>query len=87
VLGRALCISAEDVMLKNNIVDPRPLIDRVIAEAAAIKAEEERKAAEKAAKAAAREAAAASDEAAPAKTAKAAVTAGATESADEEVAP
>jgi len=35
----------------------------------------------------AREAAAASDEAAPAKTAKAAVTAGATESADEEVAP
>jgi heterodisulfide reductase subunit B len=87
VLGLALGMSAEDVMLKKNIVDPRPLIDRVIAEAAAIKAEEERKAAEKAAKAAAREAAAASDEAAPVKTAKTTVAANATESADEEVAP
>jgi heterodisulfide reductase subunit B len=58
VLGLALGLSAEDVMLKKNIVDPRPLIKRVVAKAATLRAEEERKAAEKAAKAAAREAAA-----------------------------
>jgi len=54
VLGLAFGMSFEDVMLQKNIVDPRPLVKKAIAEAAAIKAEEERKAAEKAAKAAAR---------------------------------
>jgi heterodisulfide reductase subunit B2 len=58
VLGLALGLSAEDVMLQKNVVDPRPLVVKAIAEAAAIRAEEERKAAEKAAKAAAREKAA-----------------------------
>jgi heterodisulfide reductase subunit B len=56
VLGIALGMSFDDVMLKKNIVDPAPLIKKAIAEAAAIKAEEERKAAEKAAKAAAKKA-------------------------------
>jgi len=56
VLGLALGLSADDVMLKKNLVDPEPLIKRAIAEAAAVKREEERKAAEKAAKTAAREA-------------------------------
>jgi heterodisulfide reductase subunit B len=56
VLGLALGLSAADVMLNKNIVDPGPVVKRVVAEAAAIKAEEERKAAEKAAKVAAREA-------------------------------
>lgn len=59
VLGLALGMSAEDVMLNKNVVDPRPLVEKAIADAAAVKAEEERKAAEKAAKAAAREAKAA----------------------------
>ena len=89
VLGLAFGMSEDDVMLQKNIVDPRPLIKRVIAEAAAIKAEEEHKAAEKAAKEAAKAAKAASDaaagEGAPAKAAKAA--AGATPSTDEEVTP
>jgi heterodisulfide reductase subunit B len=58
VLGLALGLSADDVMLKKNIIDPRPLVKRVIVDAAAVKAEEERKAAEKAAKAAAHETAA-----------------------------
>jgi len=66
VLGLAFGLSAHDVMLHKNVVDPEPLIKRTIAEAAALKAEEERKAAQKAAKAAAREAAKA---AAPAETA------------------
>ncbi len=55
VLGIALGLSFEDVMLDKNVVDPRPLLERVIAEAASVRAEQERKAAEKAAKAAARE--------------------------------
>jgi heterodisulfide reductase subunit B2 len=59
VLGLAFGLSAEDVMLHKNIVDPQPLVKKAIAEAATIKAEEERKAAEKAAKSAAREAASA----------------------------
>jgi heterodisulfide reductase subunit B len=54
VLGLALGLSAADVQLNKNVVDPEPLITRVVAEAALVKAEEERKAAEKAAKAAAR---------------------------------
>ena len=107
VLGLAFGMSFEDVMLQKNIVDPRPLVKKAIAEAAAIKAEEERKAAEKAAKAAARaaepgeaakeaakaaKAAAAAGEAAgqgaPAQAAKAdKAAAGATDGADEEVAP
>jgi len=65
VLGLAFGMSAKDVMLHKNIVDPRPLIERAIAAAAQLKAEEERKAAEKAAKAAAREAAAKAEEVAP----------------------
>lgn len=56
VLGLAFGMSAEDVMLSKNIVDPEPLIKRAIADAARIRAEEEKKAAEKAAKAAARQA-------------------------------
>jgi heterodisulfide reductase subunit B len=54
VLGLAFGLSAEDVMLNKNIVDPQPLVKRAIAEAAVVRAEEERKAAEKAAKEAAR---------------------------------
>jgi heterodisulfide reductase subunit B len=57
VMGLAFGLSAEDVQLKKNIVDPEPLVKKAIAEAAAVKAEEERKAAEKAAKEAARAAA------------------------------
>jgi len=57
VLGLALGLSPEEVKLDKNVVDPRPLIQKAIKEAAALKAEAERKAAEKAAKAAAREAA------------------------------
>lgn len=64
VLGLAFGLSADDVMLKKNIVDPEPLVKKALAEAAAVKAEEERKAAEKAAKAAAREAKASADTAA-----------------------
>lgn len=56
VIGLAIGLSAADVMLEKNVVDPKPLIDRAISEAAAVRAEEERKAAEKAAKAAARKA-------------------------------
>ena len=54
VLGIALGLSFDDVMLEKNVVDPRPLVKRAIADAAALRAEEERKAAEKAAKAAAK---------------------------------
>ena len=57
VLGLALGLGADDVQLSKNVVDPRPLVKKAIAEAARVKAEEERKAAEKAEKAAAREAA------------------------------
>jgi len=97
VLGLAFGMTADEVMLSKNIVDPEPLIKRVIAEAAAIKAEEERKAAEKAAKAAAREAAARSAEAPSAEASPRAAKTGAggegagagggSEGADEEVAP
>jgi len=55
VLGLALGLSHGDVMLEKNVVDPQPLLERVVAEAKAVRAEEERKAADKAAKAAARE--------------------------------
>lgn len=55
VLGLALGLSSEQVMLEKNVVDPRPLMARAVAAAAARRAEEERKAAAKAAKAAARE--------------------------------
>jgi heterodisulfide reductase subunit B len=78
VLGLAFGLSAADVQLSKNVVDPEPLIKRVVAEAAVVRAEEERKAAEKAAKEAARAAKAAA--AAPA-------AAGATPGADAEVAP
>jgi heterodisulfide reductase subunit B len=64
VLGLALGLSADDVMLSKNVVDPTPLVTTAIKKAAEVKAEEERKAAEKAAKAAAREKAA-GDSAAP----------------------
>ncbi len=66
VLGLAFGMSADDVMLDKNIVDPVPLVSRAIVEAEAIRAEEKRKAAEKAAKAAAREAKAAAAKTAPA---------------------
>ena len=55
VLGIALGLSADDVMLDKNVVDPTLLVNTAIQRAAQVKAEEERKAAEKAAKAAARE--------------------------------
>jgi heterodisulfide reductase subunit B len=58
VLGLALGLTEDDVMLGKNVVDARGLVKRAIAEAAAAKAEEERKAAEKATKAAARASAA-----------------------------
>jgi heterodisulfide reductase subunit B len=63
VMGLAFGLSPKEVMLHKNVVDPTPLVKKAIAEAAEIKAEEERKAAEKAAKAAAREAAKAAKEA------------------------
>jgi len=89
VLGLALGLSADDVMLSKNVVDPTLLVNTAIQNARTIKAEEERKAAEKAAKAAAREAAA--KDAGPAKgaAAPATVTAGggAPESADAEAQP
>ena len=88
VLGLALGLSADDVMLKKNIVDPEPLVRKAIAEAAALKAEEERKAAEKAAKAAAREAkAGAGEAAAPVAAAATAKADGGAEGTDGEVAP
>ncbi|MGI5940200.1 MAG: CoB--CoM heterodisulfide reductase iron-sulfur subunit B family protein [Thermoleophilia bacterium] len=59
VIGLALGLSAVDMMLEKNVVDPKPLIDQAISKAAAVRAEEERKAAEKAARAAARKAKAA----------------------------
>jgi heterodisulfide reductase subunit B len=54
VLGLAFGLSADDVMLQKNIVDPRPLVKRAIAEGIRVRAEEDKKAAEKAAKEAAR---------------------------------
>jgi heterodisulfide reductase subunit B len=88
VLGLALGLSAKDVQLNKNVVDPRPLVKKAIAEAAQVKAEEERKATERAAKAAAREKAAAAEaETTPAKKAAAEAadeTPGGAEAADEE---
>lgn len=63
VLGLALGLSEKDVQLNKNIVDPRPLLKRAVAEAAVVRAEEEKKAAEKAAKEAARAAKAAAKDA------------------------
>lgn len=51
VMGLALGFTAEEMMLGKHRVDPRPLVQKAIAEAAALRAEEERKAAEKTAKA------------------------------------
>ncbi len=59
VLGLAFGLSGKDVMLEKNVVDPTVLIGLAIQNAAAIKAEEDRKAAEKAAKEAAKAAKAA----------------------------
>lgn len=56
VLGIALGLSAEEVQLHKNVVDPEPLIKKAIAEGVRLRAEEQQKAAEKAAKAAAKEA-------------------------------
>jgi heterodisulfide reductase subunit B2 len=84
VLGLAFGLSAEDVQLSKNVVDPAPLVKRAIAEAAVIKAEEERKAAEKAAKEAAKAAKAAAQPAQPAAAAAASASGGATESTDAE---
>lgn len=64
VIGLALGLSGEDVMLSKNVVDPTVLIGTAIQKAAAVRAEEERKAAEKAAKEAARAAKAAAKPAA-----------------------
>jgi heterodisulfide reductase subunit B2 len=89
VIGLALGLSAADVMLDKNVVDPAPLVKAAIEKAAAIKAEDERKAAEKAAKEAAKAAKAAEvgtdREAVPATAAATAPeSAGATPGADEE---
>jgi heterodisulfide reductase subunit B len=59
VLGIAFGLSGEDVLLKQNVVDPTVLIGTAIQNGMAIRAEEERKAAEKAAKEAAKAAKAA----------------------------
>jgi heterodisulfide reductase subunit B len=82
VLGLAFGLSAADVMLNKNIINPEPLVKKAIADAEAIKAEEERKAAEKAAKAAAREAKLAAGETAPT-----AAATGATQAPDAEAQP
>jgi heterodisulfide reductase subunit B len=94
VLGIALGLSFDDVMLEKNVVDPRPLVKRAIVDAAALRAEEERKAAEKAEKAAAKESKAAkaaspqtTDEAPAAAAEAPAVAATEPEPADAEVAP
>jgi heterodisulfide reductase subunit B len=65
VMGIALGLSFDDVMLSKNVVDPAPLVKRAIAEGAAVRAEEERKATEKAAKEAAKAAKAATEGATP----------------------
>jgi heterodisulfide reductase subunit B len=66
VIGLALGLSAEDVQLSKNVVDPTPLVIGAIKKGAEIRAEEERKAAEKAAKEAAKAAKAAEAAAEPA---------------------
>jgi heterodisulfide reductase subunit B len=87
VLGIALGLSADDVMLSKNVVDPAPLVATAVKEAAELKAEEERKAAEKAAKAAAREKAAGEGAAQKDPDVAAPVAAGATQAADAEAQP
>jgi heterodisulfide reductase subunit B2 len=83
VLGLALGLSADDVMLNKNVVDPTLLVNTAIQKAAVIKADAERKAAEKAAKEAAK--AAKTAEAGPVKAAAAAPeSAGVTSGADAE---
>ena len=77
VLGLAFGLSADDVQLKKNVVDPEPLVKKAIADAKAVRAEEDRKAAEKAAKEAARAAKTAAAEAAAPAEVKAAAGAGA----------
>jgi heterodisulfide reductase subunit B len=54
VLGLAFGLGDKDVMLQKNIVDPRPLVKKAIAEGIRVGAEEARKSADKAAKEAAR---------------------------------
>jgi heterodisulfide reductase subunit B len=66
VLGLALGLSGDDVLLRQNVVDPTVLVGTAIQKAAAIRVEEERKAAEKAAKEAAKAAKAAETAAKPA---------------------
>ncbi|GAB4253649.1 MAG: CoB--CoM heterodisulfide reductase iron-sulfur subunit B family protein [Thermoleophilia bacterium] len=51
VIGLALGFTAEEMMLGKHAVDPRPLVQRAVTQAAELKAQAERKAAEKAAKA------------------------------------
>ncbi len=59
VIGLALGFTADEMMLGKHTIDPKPLVDRAIVQAAELKAEEQRKAAEKAAKAKAKAEAAA----------------------------
>jgi heterodisulfide reductase subunit B2 len=61
VIGLALGFSAEEMLLGKHAVDPRPLVERAVAKAAEVKAEEQKKAAEKAAKAKAKAEAAAAE--------------------------
>ena len=69
VIGLALGFSADEMLLSKHTVDPRPIVERAVAKAAEVKAEEQKKAAEKAAKAKAKaEAAAATAEPGPADT-------------------
>jgi heterodisulfide reductase subunit B len=56
VIGLALGFTPAEMMLEKHLIDPRPIVAQRIAEAADLKAEEERKAAEKAAKDQAKEA-------------------------------
>jgi len=86
VLGLAFGLSDKDVMLQKNIVDPRPLVKKAVAEGIRVKAEEEKKAAEKAAKEAARAAKAeaeGAEGAAPARAGRAAKAAASDEEAAE----
>jgi heterodisulfide reductase subunit B len=51
VMGLAMGFTADEMMLEKHAIDPRPLVEKAIAEAAELRAEEARKAADKAAKA------------------------------------
>jgi heterodisulfide reductase subunit B len=57
VIGLAIGISPEELLLQKHAVDPRPLIERVVREAVPYRAEQARAAAERAAREQAREAA------------------------------